>query len=133
MVIQQFFCFNIVNICPQSGHATSRIYKLLSKPDVRVAATGTILDGYVLALSSFGTSMNYRSAVLHGYTVPLGTRDGEKADEEKTKAFADITERTVPGRWDYARTPTATEFKGTAVIRVLVESARSNYCLYSLQ
>lgn len=87
-------------------------------------ATGTILDGYVLALSSFGSSMNYRSAVLHGYTVPIGSRDGEDPDEEKTNAFAHITESTVPGRWDHARKPTAAEFKGTAVVRVLVDNAR---------
>ncbi|KAF8590516.1 hypothetical protein K439DRAFT_1627789 [Ramaria rubella] len=105
------------------GHPSSRIYKRLSESNVRVVATGTIVDGYVLALSSFGTSMNYRSAVLHGYTLPLGTNAGEDADEEKTKAFARITDRTIPGRWDYARKPTATEFKGTAVVRVIIDSA----------
>lgn len=105
------------------GHPSSRIYKRLSEPNVRLVATGTILDGYVLALSSFGTSMNYRSAVLHGYTLPLGRTLGEDADEEKTRAFARITERTVPGRWEYARKPTSTEFKGTAVVRVVVDSA----------
>jgi len=67
--------------------------------------------------------MNYRSAVLHGYTVPLGFRDGEDVEEEKTKAFIDISDRTIPGRWDYARKPTPAEFKGTAVIRVLIDSA----------
>lgn len=89
-----------------------------------MVATGTILDGYVFALSSFGSSMNYRSAVLHGYTVPLGSNPGEDPEEEKTKAFARITERTMPGRWEYARKPTPTEFKGTAVIRVVIDSAR---------
>ena len=109
--------------CP-SGHPSSRIYKRLSQPDVRLVATGTILDGYVLALSSFGTSMNYRSAVLHGYTLPLGKQAGENPDEAKTKAFARIAERTVPGRWEHARKPTPTEFKGTAVVRVMIDSAR---------
>lgn len=106
------------------GHPSSRIYKRLSEPNVRLVATGTILDGYVLALSSFGSSMNYRSAVLHGYTLPLGSNPGEDPDEEKTKAFAHITERIIPGRWEYARKPTPTEFKGTAVIRVVIDSAR---------
>jgi uncharacterized protein len=82
------------------------------------------VDGYVLALSSFGSSMNYRSAVLHGYTVPLGSIRGEDSVEEKTNAFARITERIIPGRWEYARKPTPTEFKGTAVIRVVIDSAR---------
>jgi len=106
-----------------SGHPSSRIYKQLSRPDVRIAATGTILDGYVLALSSFGSSMNYRSAVLHGYTLPIGTQPGDDPVRDKTEAFVRITERTIPGRWDHAREPTPTEFKGTAVIRVIIDSA----------
>ncbi|KIM87444.1 hypothetical protein PILCRDRAFT_3910 [Piloderma croceum F 1598] len=100
------------------AHPSSRIFKRLNQPDIRIAATGTILDGYVLALSSFGSSMNYRSAVLHGFTSPIGNNQ-----EDKTEAFAQITERTIPGRWDHARKPTPAEYKGTAVIRVIVDSA----------
>lgn len=87
-------------------------------------ATATILDGYVLALSSFSSSMNYRSAVLHGYTVPIGTQPGDDPEKDKNEAFARVTERTIPGRWDYARKPTPSEFKGTAIIRVIIDSAR---------
>lgn len=63
--------------------------------------------------------MNYRSAVLHGFTSPIGNDD-----QAKTEAFAQITERTIPGRWDHARKPTSIEFKETAVIRVIIDSAR---------
>jgi len=100
------------------GHPSSRIYKRLNQPDIRIVATGTILDGYILALSSFGSSMNYRSAVLHGFTSPIGNEE-----QDKTEAFAQITERTIPGRWDHARKPTPTEYKGTAVIKVIIDSA----------
>jgi nitroimidazol reductase NimA-like FMN-containing flavoprotein (pyridoxamine 5'-phosphate oxidase superfamily) len=106
------------------GHPSSRVNKLLSQPDVRIVATATILDGYVLALSSFSSSMNYRSAVLHGYTVPIGTQPGDDPEKDKNEAFARVTERTIPGRWDYARKPTPSEFKGTAIIRVIIDSAR---------
>jgi uncharacterized protein len=68
--------------------------------------------------------MNYRSAVLHGFTLPMGSQSGEDPDQAKAEAFARITERTIPGRWDHARKPNATEFKGTAVIRVIIDSAR---------
>jgi nitroimidazol reductase NimA-like FMN-containing flavoprotein (pyridoxamine 5'-phosphate oxidase superfamily) len=102
-----------------SAHPSSRIFKRLNQPDVRIVATGTILDGYILALSSFGSSMNYRSAVLHGFTSPIGNNE-----RDKTEAFAQITERTIPGRWDHARKPTPAEYKGTAVIKVIVDSAR---------
>lgn len=87
-------------------------------------ATGTLIDGYVLALSNFGTGLNYRSAVVHGYTVPLGMREGEDPEAEKIKVFADIVERTVPGRWEYARKPTAEQFRGSAVMRILIERGR---------
>lgn len=107
------------------GHPSSRIVKLLSQPNVRIVATATILDEYVLALSSFNSSMNYRSAVLHGYTVPIGTQPGDDPEKAKTEAFAHVTERTIPGRWDHSRKPTPSEFKGTAIIRVVVDSASS--------
>lgn len=66
--------------------------------------------------------MNYRSAVMHGFTSPIGNRE-----EDKTEAFAQITERTIPGRWDHARKPTPTEYKGTAIIKVIIDSARYTY------
>jgi hypothetical protein len=106
------------------------VYKHLNKPDVRVVATGTILDGYVLALSSFASSMNYRSAVLHGFTLPIGTQPGDDPVGDKTEAFSRITNRTIPGRWEHARQPTQIEFKGTAIIRVIIDSAR--YVFYPL-
>jgi len=100
------------------GHPSSRIYKRLNQPDVRIVATGTILDGYILALSSFSSSMNYRSAVLHGFTSPISNNM-----QDKTEGFAQITERTIPGRWSHARKPTPAEYKGTAVIKVIIDSA----------
>ena len=45
--------------CP-SGHPSYHIYKCLSQPDVHLVATGTILDGYVHALSSFGMSIYWQ-------------------------------------------------------------------------
>ena len=68
--------------------------------------------------------VQYLLAVLHGYTLPFGKQAGENPDKMKTKAFACIAERTVPGRWEHARKPTPTEFKGTAVIGVMIDSAR---------
>lgn len=91
---------------------------------MRVVATATILDGYVLALSSFNSSMNYRSAVLHGYTVPIGTLPDDDPEKLKNEAFSHVTESAIPGRWDHARKPTPSEFKGTAIIRIIIDSAR---------
>lgn len=64
-----------------------------------MAATATIMDGYVLALSVFNHSMNYRSAVLHGVSLPF--------DDDDTKAKARVLElivnSTTPGRWENSR------------------------------
>ncbi|KIJ28686.1 hypothetical protein M422DRAFT_269986 [Sphaerobolus stellatus SS14] len=47
-----------------------------------------------------------------------------KAPEKlKAEIFADIVDRAVPGRWEYARKPTAAELRGSAVIRILIDSA----------
>ena len=43
--------------------------------------------------------------------LPFSKQAGENSDEIKTKAFAHIAERTVPGRWEHAQKPTLTEFK----------------------
>lgn len=64
-----------------------------------MTATATILDGYVLALSVFHHSMNYRSAVLHGVSLPF-----EKDDVNgKRRVLELIVNSTTPGRWENSR------------------------------
>lgn len=57
------------------------------------------MDGYVLALSVFHHSMNYRSAVLHGVSMPMDEADVEA----KNKALKLVVDSTTPGRWENAR------------------------------
>jgi hypothetical protein len=64
-----------------------------------MCATATIMDGYVLALSVFSHSMNYRSAVLHGISLPFDDKD----DEAKMRALKVVVESTTPGRWEGSR------------------------------
>lgn len=64
-----------------------------------MTATATILDGYVLALSVFHHSMNYRSAVLHGVSLPFDDDD----TNAKRQALELVVNSTTPGRWENSR------------------------------
>jgi len=107
------------------GYPAARFIKSLNEHGTRVAATFTLIDGYVLALAHFHHSMNYRSAVLHGSIMPFGVFAHEKGKEDTLKAekMKLVVEAIVPGRWDNARQPNDAELKGTGLLRMLVESA----------
>lgn len=72
----------------------------------------TLLDGLVLARSSFHHSVNYRSVVVYG--------EGEEVRDagEKMHAMERLVEHIVPGRWAEARQPSEQELNATLIIRV---------------
>jgi nitroimidazol reductase NimA-like FMN-containing flavoprotein (pyridoxamine 5'-phosphate oxidase superfamily) len=85
---------------------------------VAVCVAVTLLDGIVYARSVFHHSANYRSAVIHGYAVPV------TEDEAKLRALRVITEHLAPGSWDYTRGPTRKELAKTQVLAIdLTESS----------
>jgi uncharacterized protein len=51
----------------------------------------TVVDGLVVAHTTFESSANYRSAVIHGELTPLG-------DAERRTALERLSERLIPGR-----------------------------------
>ena len=108
-----------------AGYAGARFAKQLADAGTPMIATFTLIDGYVLALSVFSHSMNYRSAVCHGVTLPFSKE--ELAAGEKLRALQLVVENATPGRWEHARQPTEAEEKGTSVIRMRVEQARWAY------
>lgn len=82
-----------------------------------VCIAASHVDGYVLALSAFNHSYNYRSAVLFGYATLV------ESDEEKTYALEKITDGVVPGRWSDTRLPLlGSEMQSTNVLKVKIES-----------
>jgi len=93
------------------GSAASRMLRALGN-GVDVCLTATLIDGLVLARSAFHHSMNYRSVVLYGNATPVTT------PAELEEALEAFTEKLVPGRWADVRWPTATELKGTAVLKL---------------
>ncbi len=77
----------------------------------------TLLDGIVLARSSFHHSMNYRSLVVLG--IPEEVTD----PTEKNHALEMFVERLVPGRQADLRPTTKKELQGTAVFRLSLAQA----------
>ena len=98
------------------GATTSRLLKHVQAGHP-VCVTMTILDGLVLARSSFHHSVNYRSVVLFGQGTLITDPD------EKMAALAAFTDRMMPGRWDDAREPNRKEFKATSVVAIPIDSA----------
>ncbi|KAL9117188.1 MAG: hypothetical protein Q9187_006278, partial [Circinaria calcarea] len=109
------------------GYISSRLMRLPENAPERidteesglpVCVSAAHLDGIVLALTPFHNSMNYRSAVLHGYAQPV------TGAEEKLWAMQLITEGILPGGWNNARVPpTQAELQSTQILRVRVKSA----------
>jgi len=96
------------------GSAASRMIRTLDQ-GIQVCVTVTLVDGLVLARSSFHHSINYRSVVVLGTAWLVLDRD------EKIDALRRFTNHIVPGRWDEARVPTDQELKATSVLVLPME------------
>lgn len=96
------------------GSAASRMLRTLDQ-GIQVCLTVTLVDGLVLARSSFHHSINYRSVMV------LGTAHMVLDREEKMDALRRFTNHIVPGRWDEARVPTDQELKATSVLVLPIE------------
>ena len=93
------------------GSAASRMLRTIGER-MPVCVTVTLLDGLVLARSTFHHSMNYRSVVILGEA-----REVTDADEKMT-ALKAIVDHVMVGRWEDVRQPSEQELKATSVIRV---------------
>jgi uncharacterized protein len=96
------------------GSAASRMLRTL-RDGVEACVTVTILDGLVLARSTFHHSMNYRSAVIFGTATEVTDRD------EKLRALDALVEHVVRGRSIEARGPNEIELKATLVLAMPIE------------
>jgi nitroimidazol reductase NimA-like FMN-containing flavoprotein (pyridoxamine 5'-phosphate oxidase superfamily) len=84
---------------------------------VPVCVTVTLLDGLVLARSTFHHSMNYRSVVV------LGEARAVEGEEERCRALEVLTDHIVPGRSAEARGPNRVELRQTEVLAVPIDEA----------
>jgi nitroimidazol reductase NimA-like FMN-containing flavoprotein (pyridoxamine 5'-phosphate oxidase superfamily) len=98
------------------GSTASRMLRTLSR-GVDACLTVTLLDGLVLARSSFHHSANYRSVVVFGRARLLDD------DAERLAGLEVLSEHLVPGRWADARRPNALELRATTLLAMPLEEA----------
>jgi uncharacterized protein len=70
------------------------------------------VDGLIVSRSLFDSSMNYRSVMVFGLATPVTNAD------EKLDALRAIVEHVLPGRWEEARSPSASELRSTSILTV---------------
>jgi nitroimidazol reductase NimA-like FMN-containing flavoprotein (pyridoxamine 5'-phosphate oxidase superfamily) len=77
---------------------------------IPVCITVTLMDALVVARSAFHHSINYRSVVIFARGEKIGDL------EQRTEAFRWLTNKIVPGSWDYLRPIKETEVKKTVAV-----------------
>jgi nitroimidazol reductase NimA-like FMN-containing flavoprotein (pyridoxamine 5'-phosphate oxidase superfamily) len=90
------------------GSTGSRLFRGLAEGQP-TCLTVTLLDGMVLARSTFESSMQYRGVMVLGNCQVL-------EDVDKDRALEVITEHLLPGRWSEARHPNKKELAATLVL-----------------
>ncbi|KAF8841425.1 flavin-nucleotide-binding protein [Paxillus ammoniavirescens] len=110
--------------CYLHGHVSSRLMKVSStaqhseQSGLPVCIAATQVDGYVLALSPFSHSYNYRSAILQGVATVIDD------EEEKVWAMTLITNSVIPNRWENSKNPpTNAEMQSTRILKVKIATA----------
>jgi nitroimidazol reductase NimA-like FMN-containing flavoprotein (pyridoxamine 5'-phosphate oxidase superfamily) len=98
------------------GSAKSRLLNTLAE-GADVCVTVTLVDGLVLARSTFHHSMNYRSVVLFGRAEAITN------PKDKNEALEALVEHLVPGRGRDARGASEGELAATIVVRVPIREA----------
>ncbi|WP_255308017.1 pyridoxamine 5'-phosphate oxidase family protein [Streptomyces marincola] len=106
------------------GATGSRLYRMAEQGQrgVPVCLTVTLVDGLVIARSSFHHAVRYRSVVVHGnaYPVPVRAAAGELTKGEALRA---LLAHAVWGRKGKLRPPTSEELAETGVLRVALNEA----------
>jgi uncharacterized protein len=82
-----------------------------------IAVAATILDGLVLARSTFHSSMNYRSVVVFGRPREVTDRD------ERITVSRALADHVAPGRGAEAREPTDDELRQTLMLALGIDEA----------
>lgn len=77
----------------------------------------TVVDGLVVAHTTFDSSANYRSAVVHGELTPLTGAD-------RAGALERISERLIPGRTSEVRPSTPKEEAATLAMAMPITDGR---------
>lgn len=95
------------------GSTGSRMMMAIAK-GIDICVTVTQLNAIVVARSAFNSSMNYESVMIFGKARVL-------AAGEKDLALEEITEKLVPGLWNYGRPMSAKEAAATMIVELPIE------------
>ncbi|HEY9194635.1 MAG TPA: pyridoxamine 5'-phosphate oxidase family protein [Mucilaginibacter sp.] len=98
------------------GSVGSHLLREIEK-GIPVCITVTLIDELVVAKSAFHHSVNYRSVVM------FATAEKIEGVKEKTEAFEWLTNKMVPGSWDYLRPVTESEVRKTMVLAFKIDEA----------
>ncbi|KAF8243222.1 flavin-nucleotide-binding protein [Wilcoxina mikolae CBS 423.85] len=100
------------------GYVSSRLFRPSPQGSINLCVAATIVDGFVLALTPYNHTYNYRSAILHGTATLVSDPD------EKLYVMRLITEGVMPGRWEGSRVPPKkAELESTGILKMTIESA----------
>ncbi len=91
------------------GHSKNGLFQGLLKGE-EACITITLLDGLVLARSSFHHSANYRSVMIFSKATLV------EGDAEKTRILNLMMKKITPERFDDIRGPNEQELKATSVL-----------------
>jgi uncharacterized protein len=87
------------------------------RADSPVCVTITVADGLVLARSVFEHAVNYRCAMIYGYSRIVTDPD------ELLTGLRLLSEQMAPGQWDYARRPNKKELAATRLLALPLDEA----------
>ncbi len=99
------------------GSAASRLFRGARADGVEVCMTVTLVDGLVVARSTYNTDINYRSVVLIGDATEVRDLDEKRAGLER------LVEHIIPGRTADARPPTEKELRSTMLLALPIVDA----------
>ena len=101
------------------GSTGSRMMRQIAQ-GIDLCVTVTQLNAIVVARSSFNSSMNYESVMIFGVARVL-------EESEKDLALERITEKLVPGLWNYGRPLVSKEIAATMIVELPLDkiSAKS--------
>lgn len=98
------------------GAAANHVLKAAAA-GAELTVTVTLVDGMVLARSTFHHSINYRSVTIFGSATDITD------PVEKEAALARIVDHMLPGRSAEARSPSPIELTKTRVVSLLIDEA----------
>jgi nitroimidazol reductase NimA-like FMN-containing flavoprotein (pyridoxamine 5'-phosphate oxidase superfamily) len=92
------------------GSTGSRLFMQLAQ-GMEICVTVTRINALVSARTPAVSSMNYESVMIFGKTTVLH-------EDEKIEAMKQLSNKLIPGIWDYAALPSSKDFAGTIIVEL---------------